>query len=81
MTQDEKWQRQYDLMMAFMNENHRRPSKHRLEEHDMPKLLHFLNNRYRTWSIRENTIHLHVNNHETTTTCICRIDCRLNSHE
>ena len=22
-------------MMAFMNENHRRPSKHRLEEHDM----------------------------------------------
>ena len=21
--------------MAFMNENHRRPSKHRLEEHDM----------------------------------------------
>ena len=22
-------------MMTFMNENHRRPSKHRLEEHDM----------------------------------------------
>ena len=22
-------------MMAFMNENHRRPSKYRLEEHDM----------------------------------------------
>ena len=22
-------------MMVFMNENHRRPSKHRLEEHDM----------------------------------------------
>lgn len=35
MTQDEKWQRQYDQMMAFMLENHRRPSKHRLEEHDM----------------------------------------------
>ena len=35
MTQDERWQAQYDQMMTFMNENHRRPSKHRLEEHDM----------------------------------------------
>ena len=35
MTQDERWQAQYDQMMAFMKENHRRPSKHRLEEHDM----------------------------------------------
>ena len=35
MTQDERWQAQYDQMMTFMNENHRRPSKHRLDEHDM----------------------------------------------
>ena len=35
MTQDEKWQLQYEQMMAFMKDNHRRPSKHRLEEHDM----------------------------------------------
>ena len=35
MTQDERWQQQYEQMMAFMKENHRRPSKHRLEEHDM----------------------------------------------
>ena len=35
MTQEERWQQQYEQMMAFMNENHRRPSKHRLEEHDM----------------------------------------------
>ena len=35
MTQDERWQQQYEQMMAFMNKNHRRPSKHRLEEHDM----------------------------------------------
>ena len=27
MTQDEKWQMQYD--------HHRRPSKHRIEEHDL----------------------------------------------
>ncbi len=35
MTQEEKWQIQYDQMMTFMKDNHRRPSKHRLEEHDM----------------------------------------------
>ena len=35
MTQDERWQRQYDQMMEFMETNHRRPSKHRLEEQDM----------------------------------------------
>lgn len=29
MTQDERWQAQYDQMMTFMTENHR------LEEHDM----------------------------------------------
>ena len=35
MTQDEKWQRQYEQMMSFMETCHRRPSKHRLEEQDM----------------------------------------------
>ena len=31
----ERWQQQYEQMMSFMETNHRRPSKHRLEEHDM----------------------------------------------
>ena len=35
MTQEERWQQQYEQMMSFMGTNHRRPSKHRLEEHDM----------------------------------------------
>ena len=35
MTQEEKWQAQYDQMMAFMEENHRRPSKYKPEERDM----------------------------------------------
>ena len=35
MTQDEKWQLQYEQMMEFMETNHRRPSKHRIEEHDL----------------------------------------------
>ena len=35
MTQDERWQQQYERVMEFMKTNYRRPSKHRLEEHDM----------------------------------------------
>jgi len=35
MTQDERWQMQYEQMMSFIEENHRRPSKHRIEEHDL----------------------------------------------
>ena len=38
MTQDERWQRQYEEMMTFMENNHRRPSKHRLEEHTVGKI-------------------------------------------
>ncbi len=33
MTQDERWQARYDQVLAFMEGNHRRPSKHRLEDH------------------------------------------------
>ena len=32
MTQDERWQAKYDEIMAFIAENHRRPSKYNLEE-------------------------------------------------
>lgn len=35
MTQDERWQIQYEQMMAFIEKYHRRPSKYRLEEHDL----------------------------------------------
>ncbi|MBQ7420139.1 MAG: hypothetical protein IJV17_05280 [Prevotella sp.] len=35
MTQEERWQQQYEQMMSFMETYHRRPSEHRLEEHDM----------------------------------------------
>ena len=35
MTQDERWQKQYDYVMEFLAKNHRNPSRHRLEEHDM----------------------------------------------
>ena len=35
MTQDERWNKRYQDVMDFMAENHRNPSRHRLEEHDM----------------------------------------------
>jgi hypothetical protein len=35
MTQDERWLARYDEVMEFLEENHRNPSKHRIEEHDM----------------------------------------------
>ena len=35
MTQDERWNIRYQEVMAFIESNHRNPSKHRIEEHDM----------------------------------------------
>jgi len=35
MTQDEKWKARYNEVVAFIETNHRNPSKHRIEEHDM----------------------------------------------
>ncbi len=35
MTQNEKWIARYNEVMGFLGENHRNPSKHRIEEHDM----------------------------------------------
>lgn len=35
MTQDEKWKARYNEVVDFIETNHRNPSKHRIEEHDM----------------------------------------------
>ena len=35
MTQEEKWIARYNEVKGFIEENHRNPSKHRIEEHDM----------------------------------------------
>ena len=35
MTQDERWKIRYKEVKGFIEENHRNPSKHRIEEHDM----------------------------------------------
>ena len=35
MTQDELWLTKYQEVLNFLEKNHRNPSKHRLEEHQM----------------------------------------------
>ena len=35
MTQEERWIKRYEEVMSFIKANHRNPSKHRIEEHDM----------------------------------------------
>ena len=35
MTQEERWQARYDEVVKFIKANHKNPSKHRIEEHDM----------------------------------------------
>ena len=35
MTQDEKWMARYEEVVRFIEANHRNPSKHRIEEHNM----------------------------------------------
>lgn len=35
MTQDERWQAKYNEVMDFMESNHRNPSRHRIEDHDL----------------------------------------------
>ena len=35
MTQDERWKKRYNQVITFIETNHRNPSRHRIEEHDM----------------------------------------------
>jgi hypothetical protein len=35
MTQDERWLTKYREVVSFIETNHRNPSRHRIEEHDM----------------------------------------------
>jgi hypothetical protein len=35
MTQDERWIAKYNEVVEFIETNHRNPSRHRIEEHDM----------------------------------------------
>lgn len=39
MTQDERWLAKYNEVVEFIKTNHRNPSRHRIEDHNMLNLL------------------------------------------
>lgn len=58
MTQDEKWQTRYNEVKTFIETNHRNPSKHRLEEHDMLNWLKANRKRMNAMEMKEERLSL-----------------------
>lgn len=52
MTQDERWQSGYDEVKAFIEANHRNPSRHRIEEHDMLNWLKANRKTMNAWELK-----------------------------
>ena len=58
MTQDERWLTKYNELMEFMETNHRNPSRHRIEEHDMLNWLKATRKRMNAGELKENRVEL-----------------------
>ena len=58
MTQDERWQAKYNEVMDFMETNHRNPSRHRLEEHDMLNWLKATRKKMNAGELKEDRVEL-----------------------
>ena len=58
MTQDERWIAKYNEVMFFMETNHRRPSRHRLEEHDMLNWMKATRKKMNAGELKENRVEL-----------------------
>ena len=53
MTQDERWQKRYDEVKEFIETNHRNPSRHRIDEHDMLNWLKATRKRMNAGALQE----------------------------
>ena len=53
MTQDERWIAKYNEVVEFINTNHRNPSRHRIEEHDMLNWLKATRKRMNAGELKE----------------------------
>ena len=53
MTQDERWMAKYNEVVEFIESNHRNPSRHRLEEHDMQNWLKATRKRMNAGELKE----------------------------
>lgn len=58
MTQDERWQNRYDEVVEFINSNHRNPSRHRIEEHDMLNWLKAMRKKMNGGELKEERLSL-----------------------
>ena len=56
MTQDERWMAKYKEVVEFIQTNHRNPSKHRLEEHDMLNWLKANRKKMNAGTLKQNRI-------------------------
>ena len=53
MTQDERWMAKYNEVVEFIQTNHRNPSRHRIEEHDMLNWLKATRKRMNAGELKE----------------------------
>lgn len=58
MTQDERWLSKYNEVMDFMETNHRNPSRHRVEEHDLLNWLKATRKRMNARELKEDCVKL-----------------------
>ena len=58
MTQDERWITKYNEVMDFMESNHRNPSRHRIEEHDMLNWMKATRNKMNAGELKEDRVEL-----------------------
>lgn len=58
MTQDERWLSKYNEVMDFMETNHRNPSRHRVEEHDLLNWLKATRKRMNARELKEDRVKL-----------------------
>ena len=53
MTQEERWIAKYNEVVDFIETNHRNPSRHRIEEHDMLNWLKATRKRMNAGELKE----------------------------
>ena len=58
MTQDERWIVKYKEVVEFIETNHRNPSRHRIEEHDMVNWLKATRKRMNANELKETRLRM-----------------------
>ena len=58
MEQDTRWLTKYNEVMEFMETNHRNPSRHRIEEHDMLNWLKATRKKLNAGELKEERVEL-----------------------